>query len=140
MKKRYFFMAVLWWVLVDYTTAFNPDVGNWVRHMPLIWVFYLGYPLLFAHVIYDRHWKPRRVFALMVVLTLLLELLFFRNMLLVVFPAMLFFIPLALIIYSLITFLPQWIVEHRVKQHRKRVIFMIVVWLIISILSFKTRL
>ena len=51
---RYAFTGITAWVVVDFTTAFNPDVQRWISHMPLIWVFYIGYPLLFAYLIYRR--------------------------------------------------------------------------------------
>ena len=41
---KYLLSGVSIWVLVDYTTAFNPDTARWIQHMPDIWLFYLGYP------------------------------------------------------------------------------------------------
>ena len=52
--RKYLIAGVVMWVVVDFTTAFNPDFQRWLDHMPLIWAFYVGYPLVFAHLIYNR--------------------------------------------------------------------------------------
>lgn len=137
---RYFFAGMLLWIVVDYTTAFNPNTQEWFRHMPLICAFYVGYPLLFATVIYRKHWTPRRVFGLMVLTTLVMEIAFFGNALLFTFPVMLIMIPLALAVYSLLTYLPLWIVEHQLKENRKKAMVLLAIWIVIAILSFKTRI
>ena len=39
---KYFIIAVAFWVVVDYSTAFNPDWQCWLEQMPLILLFYFG--------------------------------------------------------------------------------------------------
>jgi hypothetical protein len=42
--SKYVLTGTLTWIVVDFTTAFNPDVHRWIEQMPLICVFYIGYP------------------------------------------------------------------------------------------------
>jgi len=37
---KYFLLSETFWVVMDYTTAFNPDFQHWLAHMPLIYHFY----------------------------------------------------------------------------------------------------
>lgn len=136
---RYLMLAMLFWVVVDFTTAFNPDVRSWIAHMPLIWVFYVGYPALFGMLIYRRGWTDAKLVLAMVAMAFLVEIVFSRNALLYTFPIMLVMIPVALCIYSFITLVPKWIVEGRLKENWKKTALLAVVWVIVSLLSFQTR-
>jgi len=138
-SARYFFTAVLFWIVVDFTTAFNPNVQDWIRHMPLICAFYVGYPALFTTLIYRRGWTGRKLFTAMLCGTVVMELVLFHNVLLVTFPIMLIMIPLALAIYSFITYGPKWIAEGTLAAHRKQMILLTLIWLMVAVLSFKTR-
>jgi hypothetical protein len=107
---QYVIIGVLFWVVVDYTTVFNPDFQNWVNHMPLIWLFYIGYPLIFAFLIYKKEWNSNRIMLIM--------------------------IPIAVCIYSFITFPPKWIVEGTLSENRKPLILLLIVWVIVAVLHF----
>jgi hypothetical protein len=102
--NRYLLISVLFWVVVDYTTAFNPDVQRWLDHMPLIWAFYIGYPLVFAHLIYDRSWDDRRIFCALIASAFFVEVICSGNTLLYTFSIMVIMIPLAGVIYTIVTF------------------------------------
>ncbi|EMR73936.1 hypothetical protein MCGE09_00234 [Thaumarchaeota archaeon SCGC AB-539-E09] len=137
---RYLLSGVSIWVIVDYTTAFNPDMARWVQHMPDIWLFYLGYPLIFAYLIYVRDWKDRRLFGAMLVLAFIIEVIFSNNSLLYTFPILLVMNPVAVAIYSLVTFIPKWFTENEITRNRKAVIILVVVWVIVSILNYVTNI
>ena len=123
-----FSLECAFWVAVDFTTAFNPDVTGWISHMPLIWVFYLGSPLLFAYLIYKRKWSDKRIFLPVLVVLFIVEILFSNNALLYVFPIMLIMIPVAVSLYSFITYVPRWIVDKKLGEHKVAVIVMFAVW------------
>ena len=137
---KYLLSGTSIWVIVDYTTAFNPDTARWVQHMPDIWLFYLGYPLIFAYLIYVRDWKDRRLFGAMLVLAFIIEVIFSNNSLLYTFPILLVMNPVAVAIYSLVTFIPKWFTENEITRNRKAVIILVVVWLIVSILNYVTNI
>ncbi len=132
----YFLVGTILWVVVDWTTAFNPDFERWLSHMPEIWLFYVGYPLVFAFLIYKRRWSDGRVFLATLVGAFLVEVVFTGNELLYTFPIMLIGIPIAVSIYGSLTFVPKWIVENKIRQNKRKLILMIIVWILVSISTF----
>jgi len=136
---KYFIIGVFFWVVVDYTTAFNPDFQDWINHMPSIWLFYIGYPLLFAFLIYKKQWNTKKIFYSMIIAAFIIEVILSNNTLLYTFPIMLIMIPIAVCIYGFITFTPKWIVEKKIIENRKKLIILVIVWATVSILSFITR-
>ena len=137
--SKYVLTGTLAWVLVDFTTAFNPDVQRWIEHMPLIWVFYIGYPLLFAFLIYKRRWSDGRITSVMLVSAFVIEVVLSDNALLYTFPIMLVMNPVAVVIYSLVTFVPKWLVEGEIRNRTKTTILLVAVWIVVSILNFVTN-
>lgn len=137
--SRYALTGVAAWVAVDYTTAFNPDVQRWISHMPLIWAFYVGYPLLFAYLIYRRGWGDRKVAAAMLASALVIEVPLSGNALLYTFPIMLVMIPVAAAIYGVVTFIPKWIVEGEIRERWRATALLVAVWIVVSILNLATN-
>ena len=136
---KYFIIGILFWIVVDYTTAFNPDFQRWVAHMPEIWLFYTGYPLLFAYLIYKKQWNTKRIFYSMLAAAFIVEVILSNNALLYTFPIMLIMIPTAVCIYGFLTFIPKWIVERKITENKKKLILLTAVWIIVSILNFITK-
>jgi len=128
------------WVIVDFITAFNPDIQRWIRHMPLIWVFYIGYPLLFAFLIYKRRWSDRRIASAMLVSAFIIEVVLSDNALLYTFPIILVMNPVAVAIYSVVTFIPKWLVEGEIRKRTKTTFILVAVWIVVSILNFITNI
>ena len=137
---RYLLSGVTVWVIVDYTTAFNPDTARWLQHMPYIWLFYIGYPLIFAYLIYTRKWGNKRLIGSMIILAFIIEVILSNNSLLYTFPLMLIMNPIAFAIYSLVTFLPKWFTENTITKNRNRAALLVIVWLIVSILNYVTNI
>lgn len=137
--SKYFILGMLFWVVVDYSTAFNPNFQVWLNYMPEIWLFYIGYPLVFAYLIYKKMWDKDRIFYSMLIAAFVVEVVLSHNALLYTFPIMLVMIPIAVCIYGFITFVPKWIVENRVIENKKTTILFTLVWIVVSILSFVTR-
>ena len=137
---KYLLSGVSIWVLVDYTTAFNPDTARWIQHMPDIWLFYIGYPLIFAYLIYVRRWSDRQLFGSMLVLAFIIEVILTRNSLLYTFPIMLIMNPVAIAIYSLVTFIPKWYTENEIARNRNSVVILVGVWMVVSILNYATNI
>ena len=136
---KYFFIAVIFWFIVDYTTAFNPDIQSWLSFMPTIFIFYFGYPLAFAYMLYKAKFDSKKIFVAMLVGIFIVEIVFTNNALLYTFPIMLIMIPIGLGIYGFITYVPKWIVENSLKDHKKMTILLTIVWLVVAILGFVTK-
>jgi len=49
---------------------------------------------------------------------------------------MLIGIPIAVSIYGSLTFVPKWIVENKIRQNKRKLILMIIVWILVSISTF----
>lgn len=137
--SKYVLTGTIAWVVVDFTTAFNPDVQRWIEHMPLIWAFYIGYPLLFAFLIYRRRWTDRRVASAMLVSAFVIEVVLSDNALLYTFPIMLVMNPIAAAIYSVVTFIPKWLVEGEIRKRAKTTFLLVSVWIVVSILNYVTN-
>ena len=134
--RRYLYAGVVTWVVVDYTTAFNPDVQRWLDHMPLIWAFYIGYPLVFAHLIYNRRWSERSVFLAMIAGGFFVEIVCSNNSLLYTYPIMLIMIPVALAIYGVVTFVPKWVVDGELKARWRTAALLLAVYTVVAVLNY----
>ena len=137
---KYLLSGVSIWVLVDYTTAFMPDTARWIQHMPDIWLFYIGYPLAVSYLIYIRNWEGRQLFASMLVLAFIVEVVFSSNSLLYTFPIMLIMNPVAVAIYSFVTYIPKWIADKEMTENSKTVAILTVVWITVSLLNYATNI
>ena len=137
--SKYTFTGMIAWVVVDFTTAFNPDVQRLIRHMPLIWAFYIGYPLLFAYLIYRRRWSDRKIAYAMLVSAFVIEVVLSDNALLYTFPMMLVMNPIAAAIYGVVTFIPKWLVEEEIRERKKSVLLLVAVWIVVSIMNYATN-
>jgi len=135
----YFVYGIICWVIVDFTTVFNPNLQRWISYWPTIWLFYILFPLIFSLLIYKAKISNKQLFICTIVEIIISEVILFQNQLLFTFPIMLLAIPVSLCIYTLITFLPKWIVEKELNENRKLIIFLIIVWILISIITFITN-
>jgi hypothetical protein len=104
--------------------------------MPLIWAFYIGYPLVFAHLIYDRSWDDRRIFCALIAGAFFVVVICSGNTLLYIFPIMVIMIPLAGVIYTIVTFLPKWITDGELRTRWKTVTFLISVYFMVAMLNY----
>ncbi len=138
--KRYLFTGILTWVIVDFTTAFNPDVQRWLEHMPLIWAFYIGYSLVFANLIYTRGWDDRRIFYAMIAGAFFVEIVCSGNALLYTFPIMVVMIPMAVAIYTIVTFLPKWITDGDLQGRGRTLAILGLVYLTVAFLNYRSNL
>jgi hypothetical protein len=137
--SKYALTGMIAWVVVDFTTAFNPDIQRWIRHMPLIWAFYIGHPLLFAYLIYRRRWSDRKIAYAMLVSAFVIEVILSNNALLYTFPMMLVMNPIAAAIYGVVTFIPKWLVEGEIRERKKMGLLLVTVWAVVSILNYATN-
>jgi hypothetical protein len=84
-------------------------------------VLLLGYPLIFVWLVFRRKWSDRRLFGGTLAAIFLVEVVFTRNPLLTTFPACLFGVPLAVLIYAPLTYFPLWLVRRELRLRRRMV-------------------
>jgi hypothetical protein len=133
---KYFIIGVIFWLLVDWTTAFQPDLQRWLTYWPEIWVFYLGFPFIFAFLIYERIWSNRRIFLATLAEVFIVEIVFTHNALLYTFPIMVLALPVGIILYSLLVFVPKWITDGELKRNKGKLTLMVVVWVFVSLATY----
>ena len=139
---KYFLLAFLAWIIVDFTTT--AAIGNpssyYSTYMPALLIFYLGYPLIFSLLIYKFKLKPKKLFISMIIGIILVEIIFSGNTLFFSFPLLLLIIPISLAYYSMVTFVPLWITEKKLKQNKKWFIVILIIYIIGSLLNLLTQL
>lgn len=142
MKKfwKYFLLAVLAWVLMEITTAMSFDFQRWFTYWPGIWLIYLGFPSIFTFLIYKRNFGEWKLFLAMIIEIFIVEIVFTRNALLHTFPIMLIMIPIAICIYAFITYIPLWFVENKLKENKWKIGILVIVWVIVTILAYASKL
>ena len=132
---QYFFLGVLLWTLVDFGTAGGFRISYFQTYGPTLLLFYIGYPWIFSILIFKLHWNERRLFLATLLAIFVVEVLFTRNPLVMTFPAMLLGIPLAILVYTPLTYFPLWLVRGEMTKHRKLVIALSIVELFVMILT-----
>ena len=132
---QYFLLGVLLWAVVDFGTAGGFRLAYFQTYGPTLLLFYVGYPLIFTVLIFKQHWSERRLFVATLVAIFVVEVVFTRNPLLMTFPALLAGIPLAVAIYTPLTFFPLWFVREEMARHRKLVVTLTLVEIVIMILT-----
>jgi hypothetical protein len=133
---KYFIIGVIFWLIVDWTTAFQPDLQRWLTYWPEIWVFYLGFPFIFAFLIYKRMWSNRGIFTATLAEVFIVEIVFTHNALLYTFPIMVLALPVGIILYSLLVFVPKWIVDKELRRNKWKLTLMVAVWVLVSLATF----
>ena len=134
-RIKYFLIGTIFWIVVDFTTtkAVKNPALYYSKYMPALLIFYIGFPLLFSLLIYKYKMSDRRIFASTIAEAFVVEIVFTHNPLLYTFPIMILAIPITISLYSLIVFTPKWIVEGTVSANKRKLIVMLVVWMLVSL-------
>ena len=122
---------------VDY--SISARFSTMVKLYALIWLFCINYPLIFAYLIYKKEWNNKRLFIATLVAAFIVEIVFTHNALLYTFPIMLLAIPIAISIYSLLTFGPYWIIEGKIQENKWKLVMMTLVWILVSIATYASN-
>ena len=133
--RRYFVASALLWAAVDLGTAGGFRLSYLQTYGPTLLIFYLGYPLVFTALVFRWHWTETRLLAATLVAIAIVEILATGNPLLLTFPAMLLTIPLALAVYAPLTFFPLWYVRGELGSHRRLVVSLIAVEVLVTALT-----
>jgi len=134
---KYFLLGILFWFVVDFTTteAIRNPSHYYSIFMPALLIFYIGYPLLFSLLIYKFKLNNKLLFIATLIGIIIVEILFTHNALLYSFPIMILTIPIAISIYSLLTFVPKWIVDKEIKKNKWKLILIIIIYVLVSLVT-----
>ncbi|MBU7014197.1 MAG: hypothetical protein HXS52_04735 [Theionarchaea archaeon] len=136
---KYFAISVIFWLIVEWTTAFQPDLQRWLSFWPEIWIFYIGFPLIFAVLIYKRMWSNHRIFMATLMEVFIVEIVFTQNALLFTLPIMVLAIPVGISLYSFLVFVPKWIVDRELGRNKWKLALMVVVWAFVSFATYASN-
>ena len=139
---KYFFVSFIAWLAVEFTTteAIIRPLGYISKYMPALLIFYIGLPLAFSLLIYRFKLRKKWLFIAMLAEIVLVEIVFSGNKLFFMFPILLIAIPLSLVYYSVVTIIPLWISEGKVREHKRLIILILVLWLVGSLLNSASQL
>lgn len=132
---QYFILDVLCWIVVDWGTAGGFRLSYVQKYGPTLLFFYLGYPLAFSVLIFRLRWSERGLLGATLAAIFVIEVVCVRNPLLMTFPALLAGIPLAVAIYSPLTYFPLWFVRGDLGRYRRLLAALIIVELIVMVLT-----
>jgi len=138
---RYFALALLAWVIVDFTTtaAIRNPLAYYSKYMPALLLFYIGYPLVFSVLIYGLRLGQRALFLAMIAGIVVVEIVFTHNRLLLTLPICLLAIPISLGHYGMVSFMPLWIAEGTIGENRAWATATLGVWAVGVILNVLTQ-
>src|SRR4030042_3198671 len=123
---KYFVICVFLWVVIDWGTAGGFRISYFTKYgIPLLF-FYVTYPLIFTILIFKAKWKGKALLIATLIAMFIIEVIFTRNPLIIVFPICLLGIPLAIIIYLPLTYFPLWFVGGEIGKHKVLIIFLVI--------------
>ncbi len=129
---QYIILSFIFWVIVEYITVWHARLAEWISYMPFILFLYLGIILIFYFFI-KKDWSEKRLFIVMLIVMYVFEIFIWSNPLL--FNIFLF-IPVSLLLISIwgcLTFIPLWIVNRTLKEHKWQVICYLL-WILVALL------
>lgn len=134
---KYLLLYIIIYFIVDFTTGFNSDFNYWISmNGPLLGIIiYSLSGLFFSYLIYKRNFEGKKLFLIAMVYALFFEIVVFKNPLLAL-ENLFQGLPMLVIVYSLVVFLPKWIVDKSLKKNLKVALVLIIFWLLIAVVAF----
>jgi len=142
-KLKYILLGFVFWFLVDWATVKGFHLSYFA--IPLMGyilrlITFTLYPLIFAYVAFNRAWSEKKLFILTIISAFLIEIVWLKNAILyTTFPHFIIFIPAAICVYSILTFFPLWIINQEVGKNKKKMFFLFIVLVIITIISMRVQ-
>jgi hypothetical protein len=132
---KYILYGFLLWVFIDWGTAGGFRFSYFRTYGPLLLVFYIGFPAVFACLIFHRRFSERALLLATAVEIFLVEAVFTGNPFVLSFPLLLLGIPLAFCVYAPLTYFPLWIVNGEMGRHKGLILFLSLVVLAVMFLT-----
>ncbi len=120
--KTYIALSFFLWLVVEYITVWHDRFNEWLSLMPYALIQYLFIVLFFYYLIFKMKLAEKKVFFILILVMYVFELLW-KNFLLYdpvwIIPGSLLLIS----IWSFLTFIPLWMVNKSLNQHKAQVIY-----------------
>lgn len=140
MAVIYCLLCILFWIIVDWGTAGGFRTSYFEKYGLTLLIFYIGYPIIFTFLIFRANFNEKSLFLATLIAIFIVEVLFTRNPWVMDFPACLIGIPLAVAVYTPLTYFPLWIVRKEINRHLGLVLFLSLIELaVIALTTFGSR-
>lgn len=127
--KFYIIISLIFWLIVEYITVWHSKFKEWLHVLPLGSIQYLIIIFIFYHFIFRKKWNEKKVFITMLVVMYFFEIVLWQNSLaLNVFGSL-----LLISIWGFLTFIPFWIVNKSLREHKWQAIYYSL-WILVAII------
>ena len=136
-KLKFMLTFIFTYWLVDFTTGFNSDFGYWVFiGGPIMGaILYTISGLIFYYLIYTKKFSEKKLFYVIIGYALIIEIILKNE--LILNPALLAGGLVMLVgIYSLIAFVPKWIIDGTLKENWKKALPLVLFWLLLATIAY----
>ncbi len=132
-EKRFLYVVYgfFTWIFLDWGIAggFHPSYvlktnNEGQMALPMLLFFYVASPILFSFLVFNLNWDYKKLFAFTVAEMMAFEIIVFQNPLVFAFPLFLVGIPAGIVVYSLLNFLPLWVVNGELQARKKELLIL----------------
>lgn len=127
--KLYVIISLLFWLIVEYITVWHSKFNEWLHILPLASIQYLIIIFIFSYFIFRKKWREKRVFIAMLVVMYFFEIALWQNSLALTSYGSLLLIS----IWGFVTFIPLWIINKSLREHKWQVIYYSL-WILVAII------
>jgi hypothetical protein len=133
---KYLLWGIVLTTIIDFTNTLFPDFQAWFSNLlAMFLLFYLLFPLFCSFLIYKLKLRERTLFIVITLTGLLAEIILFKTSQFFNPIEAIFATVIGISTYNLLIFLPKWIVEKRLKENKKWLRVMLIIWFITMILT-----
>ncbi|MBD3354091.1 MAG: hypothetical protein GF364_21595 [Candidatus Lokiarchaeota archaeon] len=123
---KYITISFIFWILIEYITAWSNRLDEWISYIPWIFFYYFGIIVIFDLIFFKTTFSFKKVFAILIFLMYPIEILLFSNTLILNIG---WFLPHSIQLVSIwgfLVFVPLWIIQKRVRDNWKLVLFFLI--------------
>lgn len=128
--KLYIVISLFFWIIAEFITVWHSQdqFNKWISTMPWVFLQYLFIILIFYFLLFRLKWSEKKVFVAMLIVMYIFELLLWQN-----YSALNILISLLLIsIWGFLTFIPFWIVNKSIREHKWQAIYYSL-WMLVAL-------
>lgn len=126
--KLYIILSFILWIIVEFITVWHSRFLEWLQTMPLGFLQYLFIVLIFYFLIFRLKWSEKKVFVAMLFVMYGFEFLWQNFLFLNIFGSL-----LLISIWGFLTFIPFWIVNKSIREHKWQAIYYSL-WILVAII------
>ena len=126
--KLYIIFSFILWIIVEFITVWHSRLDAWLSTMPWASLQYLFIVLIFYCLLFRLKWSEKKVFIAMIIVMYGFEFLWQNYFALNIFGSL-----LLISIWGFLTFIPFWIVNKSLREHKWPAIYYSL-WILVAII------